>query len=62
MLDVGRWMFDVRQFFIRNGFMTTTLKRAELLSHILHLWTQLRYIGMLNLEPSGEKRCSADST
>jgi len=25
MLDVGRWMFDVRQFFIRNGFMTTTL-------------------------------------
>jgi hypothetical protein len=25
MLDVGRWMFDVRQLFIRNGFMTTTL-------------------------------------
>ena len=25
MLDVGRWMFEVRQLFIRNGFMTTTL-------------------------------------
>ena len=25
MLDVGRWMFDVRLLFILNGFMTTTL-------------------------------------
>jgi len=29
MLDVGRWMFDVRQFFIRNGFMTTTINTGH---------------------------------